>query len=432
MKSALEQVQTEKPNALILHWLKLVSITGGSQAVIQATGIISGILIIRLLPINEYAYYTITNTMLGTIAVLSDSGITNGIVAQSGKVWQDKEKLGIVLATGLQLRRKFATISLMISIPILVYLLTRQGASWTTCVLIVLALIPAFFASLSDSIYGIVPKLHQEIKSFQVNQLSVSLGRLLLNGLMLLSLPFTYIALLASGIPLIYGNRKLRKITNLHIKPNQQPDTQVRKEVLSIVKRTLPGAIYYCVSGQITTWLVSIFGNVNSLAQIGALGRISAILTVFLAIFNILIIPRFARLPGESNILFKHYSRILLGTILAMCITTIVIWMGSTQILWVLGDKYSGLETELVLTIGGSCLSFIAGTTFSIYSSRGWVLMPFISIPINILSVIAGILIFDISTLQGILLFNMFIALSNVLVNTSYCLFKTRRVSFVN
>ena len=431
MKIAVEELHKENQNAKIVHWLKLITLTGGSQAIIQATGLISGILIIRLLPVNEYAYYTITNTMLGTIAVLSDSGISNGIIAQGGKVWQDKEKLGVVLATGLKLRQKFATISLIISIPILIYLLVRQGAAWSTTLLIIIALIPTFFATLSDSIYQIVPRLHQEVKPLQINQLSVSLGRLFLSCLMLIAIPFTYIALLANGIPRIYGNIKLRQIANLHIKTDQQSDPEVRKDVISVMKRTLPGTIYYCVSGQITIWLVSVLGNVNSLAQIGALGRISVVLNVFLAIFNILIIPRFARLPSGSSILFKYYSRIVLGSLLIMCLTTAMTWAASTQILWVLGDKYSGLETELLLTIAGSCLSFIAGTAFSIYSSRGWVLLPVIAIPINILSVAIGILMFDISNLQGVLLFNMFINLSSVVMNVSYCLFKTRQARYI-
>ena len=429
MKLVLQQVYRDKNGARIFHWLKLVSITGTSQAIVQAIGVVSGILIIRLLPVNEYAYYTITNTMLGTIAVLSDSGISNGIFAQSGKVWQDKEKLGIVLATGLKLRQKFVYASLIVSIPILLYLLRHQGASWTTSLLIVIALIPTFFATLSDSILQIIPKLHQEIKSLQINQLITSVGRLLLNGLMLLALPFTFIALLANGIISIYSNVKLRQITNLHIKPNQQPDLQVRGQVLQVVKRTLPGAIYFCVSGQITTWVMSIFGNINSLAQIGALGRIAVILNVFLAIYNGLIIPRFARLPDNKVILFRYYIRILIGSVLIMAATMGAIWVASTPILWVLGDKYSGLETELLLTIGGSCINFIAGTTFSIYSSRGWVILPFIAIPLNILSVIAGVLIFDVSSLQGVLLFNMFIAMSNLLTNVSYCILKTKQIN---
>src|SRR5690349_4585514 len=77
---------------------KLVTITGGAQALVQGAGLICGILIIRLLPTNEYAFYTLANTMLGTMTVLADGGISTGVMAQGGKVWQSKAELGTVLS----------------------------------------------------------------------------------------------------------------------------------------------------------------------------------------------------------------------------------------------------------------------------------------------------------------------------------------------
>jgi hypothetical protein len=40
------------------EWFKLIAVTGSSQIIIQVIGLVSGILIIRVLPINEYALYT--------------------------------------------------------------------------------------------------------------------------------------------------------------------------------------------------------------------------------------------------------------------------------------------------------------------------------------------------------------------------------------
>ncbi len=67
-------------------WGKLISVTGSAQVLIQALGFISGIIIIRLLPTEEYAFYTLANTMLGTMNILSDAGVSTGVMAQGGKV----------------------------------------------------------------------------------------------------------------------------------------------------------------------------------------------------------------------------------------------------------------------------------------------------------------------------------------------------------
>jgi len=164
--------------ATVLQWGKLLTITGGAQALVQGLGLLVGVLIIRLLPKEEYAFYTIANTMLGTMTVLADGGINNGAMAAGGEVWQDRYGLGKVLRTSIHMRKKFAVYSLIVTIPILIYLLNKQDAPWTSILLITLALIPSFWAALSDSLLQTVPKLHQAIPPLQKNQLLVSLMRL--------------------------------------------------------------------------------------------------------------------------------------------------------------------------------------------------------------------------------------------------------------
>ena len=163
MKALVQQIIVHPRYSKFYGWGKLISITGGAQIIVQALGLVCGIIVIRLLPTQEYALYTLANTMLGTITVLADGGISSGVMSQGGKIWQDKEKLGAVLTTGLDLRRKFAIGSLLIITPILIYLLLHHGARLITSILIVCSLIPAIFAALSDSLLEIAPKLHQEI-----------------------------------------------------------------------------------------------------------------------------------------------------------------------------------------------------------------------------------------------------------------------------
>ncbi len=105
-----------------INLIKLVSIVGSTEIILKGIGFVTGILIVRLLPIQEYALYTLANTMLGTLVIFTDSGISNGVMALSGRVWQDPKKLGVVLATGLDLRKKFALVTLVIATPIIMFL----------------------------------------------------------------------------------------------------------------------------------------------------------------------------------------------------------------------------------------------------------------------------------------------------------------------
>jgi O-antigen/teichoic acid export membrane protein len=355
-------------------------------------------------------------------------------MAQGGKVWNDREKLGVVLVTGLDLRRKFSIISLIFSIPILIYLLRHNQASWLATWMIVLALIPTFYAALSDSLLEIVPKLHQSILPLQKNQTFVAVIRLFSTALTLFIFPWAFVAILASGFARIHGNFRLLKITNNFIDKNQLPDIEVRKNILIMVKRILPGAVFFSLSGQITIWLISLFGNVASVAQLGALGRITMILTFFNVLIGMLIVPRFAKLNDDRDILLNYFSRILTLLFLFMLLIVGFVYVFSSQILWVLGRGYSHLHVELLLSISTSCLSLIAGVVFVLCTARGWVISPVLSVTINFCAMLFFIIVNNVNTLQGVLLFSFEVALALFVVNIIYCfkkiLGKNVRTSF--
>ncbi len=251
MIRALNKIKQHKHYDKGLNILKLVSLVGSIEILLKGIGFVSGILIVRFLPVQEYAFYTLANTMLGTLIVLTDGGISNGIMSLSGKVWQDPRKLGVILATGLDLRRKFALVTMLVAVPIIFYLLMLNKASWLTAALILLSLIPAFYADLSDSLLEITPKLHQDITSLQKNQLTVGLGRLILTVFTIFIFPWTFVILLASGLPRIYGNLKLKKINAKFVDTNQKPDPLIRKEILKVVSRILPNIIFNQVGGRL-------------------------------------------------------------------------------------------------------------------------------------------------------------------------------------
>lgn len=421
MKNILLKVKEHPKYDTVINWGKLISITGSAQIMIQALGFASGILIIRLLPVQEYAFYTLANTMLGTMTVLADGGITTGIMAQGGKVWEDKAKMGVVLATGLDLRKKFALASLLVSVPILFYLLFHNGASWTTSLLIATAMIPAFYAALSDSLLEIIPKLNQTILPLQRNQIEVGIGRLLLSGLTMFIFPWAFVAVLAAGIPRIWGNIGLRKIVYTMADKDQQPDVEVKKEILSLVKRILPTSIYYCVSGQITIWLISVFGNTTSLAQLGALSRLSVMLSIFSAIIATLIIPRFAKLRSNKYLLLKRFFQIMGLLIVLLSIIVLIVYLFPTPILWLLGDAYKGLPFELLLSILSSCIGLLGGIVFNLYSSRGWAMSPIALILINLFAIIVSASVLDLSSLRGVLFFNIVLGLVALMQTIVFC-----------
>jgi hypothetical protein len=366
------------------------------------------------------------------MVVLADGGIANGVMSEGGRVWTDKDKLGIVMGTGLNLRKKFANVSLLVALPVLFYLLQHHGSNWYLSTLIILALIPAFFTSLSNSLLEILPRLTQNILPLQKIQVTTNLARLVLACLTLIIFPWAFIAILAAGLPQLWSSKQLFKLSGNYAMISAHPDILVRKKILAIVRRTLPSAIYYCFLGQITVWLISLFGTTSSIANVGALGRIAMLLTIFTVLFNTLIVPRFARLPVNKSLLLQRFLQIQGGLLFFSALMIALFHLFSSQALWILGPNYSNLNYELLLTITGSCLGLISTAAFSLSTSRGWTINPLYSIPVSMLSIVCGIVFIDVSSLKGILLFNILISLVHALIFVIYVLIKINKCKYGN
>lgn len=424
MNRPFELLKKHKHYDRSINIIKLVSIVGSTEIILKGVGFITGILIVRLLPIQEYALYTLANTMLGTLVVFTDSGISNGVMALSGKEWKNPQKLGVILATGLDLRKKFALVTLVIATPIILFLLVKNNASWLTAVLILLSLIPAFYAALSDSLLEITPKLHQDIISLQKNQLIVGLGRLVLTVLTIFIFPWTFIIILASGLPQIYGNHKLKKINNKFVDVHQKPDPVVREKILSVVYKLLPNIIFFAFSGQIVIWILSVFGNANELASIGALGRFSILIGLFTSVLGTLFIPRFSRLAEDRNHIIKAFVVFQLLLFLFSIFVMLFVFLFPTQMLWILGSSYSNLSSELFLIILANCIGLITSMTGNLMGSRGHFLNPILVIAMNLCTVTAAFFIWDLSTLQGILYYSILYQCISLTVNYSFSFYK--------
>ncbi len=428
IKTLISYFPTWSGNEKFIKWTKLIAVAVSAQAIIQLLGLLSGILIIRLLPIKEYAFYTLANTMLGTMTVLADGGISSGVMSQGGKVWQDRQKLGVVIATGFDLRKKFGVISLLISMPILFYLLIDHGAGIFTSIFIVLSLIPSFFAALSDNLLEIPSKLHQGINKLQKNQLFAGIGRFIMITGSLFIFPWTFVAILGNGIPRIWANFQLRKISADYADPIQKPDPVVKKEILSVVKRSLPGSVYYCVSGQITIWLISIFGSTQSIAHIGALGRLTTVLTLFTTLFGTLIIPRFARLKEGKKLLFSRFMQIQIALFSVSIFIVLLVLIFPTQVLWVLGKDYANLNIEVLLITISTCLGMLAGVTYSSLVSRGWIIRPIIYISVNILFQVILMFTMDLSKAKNVLLFSIADFSAGYLIIMGYFFYRINQI----
>ena len=87
------------------YWSFLLSKFLAGQAVVQALNLITGFLVLRFLPICEYALYTISSVLSAVSGVGSDMGVSQGIVTFGSRLKDDKRRLSGLFAAALRYRR---------------------------------------------------------------------------------------------------------------------------------------------------------------------------------------------------------------------------------------------------------------------------------------------------------------------------------------
>ena len=149
------------------------------QAVVQVIGFFSGILLIRHLDQREYAYFTIANTMQGTLNTLADIGISVGLVSIGGRVWQDRNRFGQLIKTASNLRRKLGAIAALVITPILFFMLVKNGAPIPYTLVLIALVLAGLAVQLSLGVLGVVPRLRSDIGRIQTIDLVGASARLL-------------------------------------------------------------------------------------------------------------------------------------------------------------------------------------------------------------------------------------------------------------
>jgi O-antigen/teichoic acid export membrane protein len=369
-----------------------------------------------VLPKAEYAFFTIANTMQQMMNTLADNGISSGLTAIGGRVWDDRSRFGQLLNTAMRLRRLFALIAIVIVTPLLAWMLTQSGATPTQSAWLCGAVLLALYFQLAIGVLIVAPLLHLEVNRVQtLNFWSAALRLVLILGAYALFLN-AVVALLAAAVSFAFQEWLLRRWLPRYADTKAPPHAGDRREILTIVKSQAPNAIYYCVQSQLMIWLISIFGSTSAVAEVGALGRLGMICLMIGSVMMNIVMPRFARVQ-EPRLLWRRYWQII-GATCGMSALLLLLAMAFPQaLLWILGSKYAHLESELFLMILGTVLGMLLGTMYQLNLTKGWVVSPWQLIPIGVATEIVLIIVLDLSQVHGVLLMGVFSTIPGFFLN---------------
>lgn len=398
------------------HWSKLLGIFVSVQLVVQAMGFLGGVLIIRLLNQQEYAYFTIANTMQGTMALLTDLGISISLMSIGGKVWNDRVAFSRLVKTATKLRTMMALGAGVVIVPLSLWLLLKQGASWGYTFLILLVVAAGFSFQVSSGIYVVVLRLHSRIKELQISDFLSAATRLLCLGALCL-LPFNAaMALTAALLSFAVQAWLMRRWGREVVDHEAQPDPEYRVSMLKVVANQAPNGIYYCFQGQISIWLIGTFGQASGVAEMGALGRLAVIFSIAGGVLNNLVLPSFSKCQ-ESRPLLRRYGQIM-GIYSLFCAAMVITALFfSRELLWILGKNYAGLKVELFWMVLSTVVGSFGATLWAVNSSRGWIDYAWVYIPATLVTQAFLLTVFKVSTVEGAIQFGLWSNVPSYLLN---------------
>lgn len=350
------------------YWPVLAGKFLAGQGVILTINLAVGFLFLRLLPKNEYALYISAGVLLAIISLGSDMGLTQAVNTLGARFRDDKERLGALLAGAYRYRKRFFMIAACVTMLVAFFMF--RGDKWP--ILSITGVVPMVLVigwfqchvSLNKSILNMH---HNAAALFYVGMWEASVR--LVAVVLCVVWPTAITALTVSFFGVIASRMAVEKACGVFFLPGAIPNHMQNLELRKFIVPLIPVVVYYLLQGQVSIFLLNIYGYTSATAEVGALGRLGQVLGLLLMLNPFLLQPTFARIDMKS--VFVHRVAMVVGGLLVFSVGCIlsVLWAPHLW-LYVLGPKYSGLTRELSLAIVGALFTIIGSALYTIVVSR--------------------------------------------------------------
>lgn len=353
------------------RWAGILTYFFTSQALVQASGLVAGLLFVNLLPETEFALYTLASSALVTLVFLTDLGSSSSLLHFFHRSKGDAGQFAPFAEAVFSLRR----LLFLVCAPVVVSSLFGWGwkhafSPLLLILAVLLSLLTAWFqisGTLSVMFLRLESRYHEAYRAEIVG----ALLRLALAGILAaLACGFAVAALataLAGASLTALFSRKGRPT----LTPPKEQVAAARKAVLRYLAPTLPGAVYFALQGQFVVWISAAFGGTSSLAQVGALGRLGLLMGIFGGLIQVVFLPRLVQLSDER--LFRR-RYIQFGSFLAALASSVFLaaLVMPRMFLMILGPRYAGLQHELLLVIATASVNLLGGYAVGVNNARSW------------------------------------------------------------
>jgi O-antigen/teichoic acid export membrane protein len=385
------------------------------QTLVQAIMALSGFLIVRVLSKSEYAAYTIAASLQTLLNALTDCGIGWGMNAVGGPIWNDSSRLRGLIQIALRLRGYLTIVAVPMTVASAVYLLRKNGVSWSNTVTLTAIVIGTIWGTFLTTIYGTSLRLRALYTTVQKLDLLNACLRLVLIAALAFAFLNAILAVLVTAITLTIEGILLRKKTEQVLDTEPKPEESDRRSLIGLMKKQAVATLFFAYQGQITIWIISIFGSTDRVADVGALTRLAVIFAIIGSVVTGLAAPTLARCNSLQTLvrLFLFELSIYITFATALLIVSLVF---PGTLLWILGGKYASLTREVPLLVGTAIIGGLITVIHSLALSRGWIWQTWIIPMITLTVQLSSAAFLPLNTVAGVLWFGIVSSLPALLI----------------
>ncbi|OUL99851.1 hypothetical protein [Variovorax sp. JS1663] len=403
----------------LLPRLRQIAMVGSVETFGVAIGGIAGLLIVNVLPKDQYAAYTFLVACMTLIMGITDLGLAHCCMPIVGQ--RASEQHWVVGVCHQVFRKRWLLLGLGLVVVGPYWFYSSQQHAWSGAPYLAasLLMLSVVLLTLREHYANTVLLILGQIATLNRVAFSAHSVRIVFVGAVLL-LPITPWSMVgivlataaASFVSVLLYRKAFRRheVVDAHL--DAEGTRKVDGEILRIARPLVLPGIFYQVQGVITVFLVSLFGTASMLAEVGAFGRLAMVLMVVDRVTNVLLFPAIARAPMGPR----------LGTIVAQAHVAYFAMGGAVLLTsfflpqyWILllGKQYESMTPLVWMVFLSSILMNASGFAFRTLSVRGATAGQTYSIAVTLITQVLFLWLVGISDLRSVLWFGIATSLAN-------------------
>jgi O-antigen/teichoic acid export membrane protein len=349
-------------------WMLLIARHLAGQGAVTAISVATGLLLLRILPIEEFALYTLSVSILQMAVMASEMGLAQAVNTIGARSRDDRTALGTLYVSACTLGNRFYVFT--VPALIIIYCFAAHGHSWSNSAVLACLFIVVLTGAVqvTANIRKSVLNIHHDATALLRTGLAESLVRLVI-VLACAAFPHAATALVGTLLGAVAARYASSMYAGRRLNSNLLATTEQKRALYEFILPLLPVLAYHTLQGQLSILILSTAGLTTSVAQVGALGRLGQLITIPMLLNGFVVQPIFSRIRRRSDFIRKGI--VVLGGICVFATTA----MASAYIvpdwwLTILGRHYGDVGGELPIAMLAALLVLLGGTLYTMVISR--------------------------------------------------------------